>query len=89
MNTTSNEGQEMNNNELRNEKEVKETREGEVLSRDERLMAIKWVSGIGIDEYYERCNQFDNKFNILVKKGGMSKTQYNASKHFYALGVFK
>ena len=39
---TYNSGQELNNNELRNEKELKETREGEVLSRDERLRIEKW-----------------------------------------------
>lgn len=32
--------------------------------------------------------EFDRRFRILIKKGGISHTQYILSKHYYALGIF-
>ena len=39
--------------------------------------------------YRNKCEQFDNKFLILVKKGGLSLEVYENHRHIYALGYYK
>ncbi len=38
--------------------------------------------------YKERAKEFDDKFYILVKKGGLPLDIYNDNKHIYCLGYF-
>lgn len=40
------------------------------------------------DNYIKRRNDFDKRFGLTVKKGGLSKESYNLSRHYWALGVF-
>ena len=40
------------------------------------------------DNYIKRRNEFDKRFGLTVKKGGLSKEGYNLSRHYWALGVF-
>ena len=40
------------------------------------------------DNYIKRRNEFDKRFGLTVKKGGLSKESYNLSRHYWALGVF-
>lgn len=38
--------------------------------------------------YKERAKEFDDRFYILVKKGGLPLDIYNDNKHIYCLGYF-
>lgn len=40
------------------------------------------------DNHIKRRNEFDKRFGLTVKKGGLSKENYNLSRHYWALGVF-
>ena len=64
MTMTYNSGQELNNNELRNEKELKETREGEVLSRDKRLTA---------EELLNQLTPLKMEFQEIINKHQISE----------------